>query len=208
MHHHHHHSSGVDLGTENLYFQSMIAKSFYDLSAINLDGEKVDFNTFRGRAVLIENVASLCGTTTRDFTQLNELQCRFPRRLVVLGFPCNQFGHQENCQNEEILNSLKYVRPGGGYQPTFTLVQKCEVNGQNEHPVFAYLKDKLPYPYDDPFSLMTDPKLIIWSPVRRSDVAWNFEKFLIGPEGEPFRRYSRTFPTINIEPDIKRLLKV
>ncbi|OWK09689.1 hypothetical protein Celaphus_00006078 [Cervus elaphus hippelaphus] len=166
-----------------------IAKSFYDLSAISLDGEKVDFNTFRGRAVLIEN-------------------CRFPRRLVVLGFPCNQFGHQENCQNEEILNSLKYVRPGGGFQPTFTLVQKCDVNGQNEHPVFAYLKDKLPYPYDDPFSLMTDPKFIIWSPVRRSDVSWNFEKFLIGPEGEPFRRYSRTFQTINIEPDIKRLLKV
>lgn len=132
-------------------------------------------------------------------------------------FPCG--GHapfhalslpppQENCQDEEILNSLKYVRPGGGYQPTFTLVQKCEVNGQNQHPVFAYLKDKLPYPHDDPFSLMTDPKFIIWSPVRRSDVAWNFEKFLIGPEGEPFRRYSRTFPTINIEPDIKRLLKV
>lgn len=82
------------------------------------------------------------------------------------------------------------------------------MNGQNEHPVFAYLKDKLPYPYDDPFSLMTDPKLIMWSPVRRSDVSWNFEKFLIGPEGEPFRRYSRTFHTINIEPDIKRLLKV
>lgn len=115
---------------------------------------------------------------------------------------------QENCQNEEILNSLKYVRPGGGYQPIFSLTQKCDVNGQNEHPVFAYLKDKLPYPYDDPFSLMTDPKLIIWSPVRRSDVSWNFEKFLIGPEGEPFRRYSRTFQTINIEPDIKRLLKV
>lgn len=124
--------------------------------------------------------------------------------IFLLFFPLLQ----ENCQNEEILNSLKYVRPGGGYQPTFSLTQKCEVNGQNEHPVFAYLKDKLPYPYDDPFSLMTDPKLILWSPVRRSDVAWNFEKFLIGPEGEPFRRYSRTFQTINIEPDIKRLLKV
>lgn len=123
-------------------------------------------------------------------------------------FPCCLFLSQENCQNEEILNSLKHVRPGGGFQPTFTLAQKCEVNGQNEHPVFAYLKDKLPYPHDDPFSLMTDPKFIIWSPVRRSDVSWNFEKFLIGPEGEPFRRYSRTFQTINIEPDIKRLLKV
>uniref|UniRef100_G3WJ08 Glutathione peroxidase n=1 Tax=Sarcophilus harrisii TaxID=9305 RepID=G3WJ08_SARHA len=184
-----------------------IAKSFYDLSATSLEGEKIDFSTFRGRAVLIENVASL-GTTTRDYTQLNELQCRFPRRLVILGFPCNQFGHQENCQNEEILNSLKYVRPGAGFQPNFVLIQKCEVNGQNEHPVFAYLKDKLPYPDDDPFSLMTDPKLIMWSPVRRSDIAWNFEKFLVGPEGEPFRRYSRSFHTINIEPDIKRLLKV
>uniref|UniRef100_A0A6I8NQH6 Glutathione peroxidase n=1 Tax=Ornithorhynchus anatinus TaxID=9258 RepID=A0A6I8NQH6_ORNAN len=184
-----------------------IAKSFYDLSATSLNGEKVDFNTFRGRAVLIENVASL-GTTTRDYTQLNELQRLFPRRLVILGFPCNQFGHQENCQNEEILNSLKYVRPGNGFEPHFVLIQKCEVNGQNEHPVFSYLKAKLPYPEDDPSALMTDPKLIIWSPVRRSDVAWNFEKFLVGPEGEPFRRYSRTFPTIDIEPDIKRLLKV
>uniref|UniRef100_A0A8C0K1T5 Glutathione peroxidase 2 n=1 Tax=Canis lupus dingo TaxID=286419 RepID=A0A8C0K1T5_CANLU len=169
-----------------------IAKSFYDLSAISLDGEKVDFNTFRGRAVLIENVV-FCGSFIFPLPS---------SMLFVFFFP------QENCQNEEILNSLKYVRPGGGFQPTFTLVQKCEVNGQNEHPVFAYLKDKLPYPYDDPLSLMTDPKFIIWSPVRRSDVAWNFEKFLIGPEGEPFRRYSRTFPTINIEPDIKRLLKV
>lgn len=77
-----------------LFSMAYIAKSFYDLSAIGLDGEKLDFNTFRGRAVLIENVASLWGTTTRDYNQLNELQCRFPRRLVVLGFPCNQFGHQ------------------------------------------------------------------------------------------------------------------
>uniref|UniRef100_A0A8C6IAY5 glutathione peroxidase n=1 Tax=Mus spicilegus TaxID=10103 RepID=A0A8C6IAY5_MUSSI len=135
-----------------LFSMAYIAKSFYDLSAIGLDGEKLDFNTFRGR---------------------------------------------ENCQNEEILNSLKYVRPGVGTSPPL-----------NEHPVFAYLKDKLPYPYDDPFSLMTDPRLIIWSPVHHSDVSWNFEKFLIGPEGEPFCRYSRSFQTINIEPDIKRLLKV
>ncbi|XP_021567320.1 glutathione peroxidase 2-like [Carlito syrichta] len=152
---------------------AFIAKSFYDLSAIGLDGEKEDFNTFQGRAVPIENVASLGGTTTRDFTQLNELLCRFPGRLVVLGFPGNQFGHQENCQNEEILNSLKYARPGVRYQPIFTLLQKCDVKGQNKHPVFASLKDKLPYPQDDPQPLMTDPKFILWSPVHRSDVARN-----------------------------------
>lgn len=144
-------------------------------------------------------------TLGRKSRRRKDLRWRIPGFLLIFPALCLL---QENCQNEEILNSLKYVRPGGGYQPTFSLTQKCDVNGQNQHPVFAYLKDKLPYPYDDPFSLMTDPKLIMWSPVRRSDVAWNFEKFLIGPEGEPFRRYSRTFQTINIEPDIKRLLKV
>uniref|UniRef100_A0A8D0G750 Glutathione peroxidase n=1 Tax=Sphenodon punctatus TaxID=8508 RepID=A0A8D0G750_SPHPU len=184
-----------------------IAKSFYDLSATNLQGEKVDFNNFRGRVVLIENVASL-GTTVRDYTQMNQLQGRYPRRLVVLGFPCNQFGYQENCTNEEILHSLKYVRPGGGFEPNFSLLQKCEVNGKNTHPVFAYLKDKLPAPDDSPSAFMMDPKLIIWNPVHRADLSWNFEKFLVGPEGEPFKRYSPKFLTSSIEPDIQRLLKL
>ncbi|KAG9481101.1 hypothetical protein GDO78_010381 [Eleutherodactylus coqui] len=170
-----------------------IAKSFYDLHATNLDGEKVDFNIFRGRV---------------DYTQLNELQSKYPRRLVVLGFPCNQFGYQENCKNEEILNSLKHVRPGNGFEPGFTLFQKCEVNGKGTHSVFAYLKDKLPSPDDEPAGLISDPRYIVWSPVHRSDLSWNFEKFLIGPEGEPFKRYSKSFPTINIEPDIQRLLKL
>lgn len=107
------------------------------------------------------------------------------------GFQCNHFGHQENCQNEEILNSLKYVCPGRGYQPTFTLTQKCEVNGKKMgHPVFAYLKDKLPYPFDELFSLLSNHKYITWSPV-----GWNFEKFLIGPEREPFHHYSRFKPS-------------
>ncbi|KAJ1103590.1 hypothetical protein NDU88_001011 [Pleurodeles waltl] len=139
---------------------------------------------------------------------MNELQGKYPRRLVVLGFPCNQFGYQENCTNEEILNSLKYVRPGRGFEPNFTLFKKCDVNGRDTHPVFAYLKDKMAAPDDNSASLITDPKFIVWSPVHRSDISWNFEKFLIGPEGEAFKRYSKDFQTINIEPDIQRLLKL
>lgn len=115
---------------------------------------------------------------------------------------------QENCKNEEILNSLKYVRPGNGFEPGFTVFQKCDVNGKDIHPVFAYLKDKLPAPDDEPSGLITDPRYIVWSPVHRSDVSWNFEKFLIGPEGEPFKRYSKSFQSINVEPDIQRLLKL
>lgn len=73
---------------------TFIAKMFYDLRATTLEGDSVDFNVYRGRVVLIENVASLWGTTTRDYSQLNQLQSRYPHRLVVLAFPCNQFGYQ------------------------------------------------------------------------------------------------------------------
>lgn len=81
------------------------------------------------------------------------------------------------------------------------------MNGKDAHPLFVYLKDKLSSPCDDAMALMTDPKFIIWSPVCRNDVSWNFEKFLVGPDGEPFKRYSRHFLTIDIEADIKELLK-
>ncbi|MBN3304975.1 GPX1 peroxidase, partial [Amia calva] len=90
------------------------------------------------------------------------------------------------------------------------MFEKCQVdvNGKDAHPLFTFLKEKLPSPSDDALSLMTDPKFIVWSPVCRNDVSWNFEKFLIGPEGEPFKRYSKNFKTIDIEPDIQRLLKL
>lgn len=115
---------------------------------------------------------------------------------------------QENCKNDEILLSLKYVRPGNGFEPKIQLLEKMVVNGENAHPLFVFLKEKLPYPSDDAVSLMGDPKLILWSPVSRNDISWNFEKFLIGPDGEPFKRYSRRFLTSDIEADIKELLKM
>ena len=68
---------------------------------------------------------------------------------------------------------------------------EVEANGDNEHPIFKYLKKSLPQPSDDPESLMANPQFFIWRPVKRSDIAWNFEKFLIGPDGTPLKRYSR-----------------
>ncbi|KAJ7998696.1 hypothetical protein DPEC_G00207550 [Dallia pectoralis] len=110
---------------------------------------------------------------------MNELHSQYSDMgLVVLGVPCNQFGHQENCQNDEILRSLKYVRPGNGFEPKFPLLQKVDVNGIDAHPLFVYLKEKLPFPSDDSMSFMSDPKFIMWSPVCRNDISWNFEKFL------------------------------
>lgn len=114
---------------------------------------------------------------------------------------------QENTTNEEILNSLKYVRPGNNYVPKFAITKKVEVNGAKADPVFQFLREALPTPHDDVSSLMTDPKFIIWSPVCRNDISWNFEKFLITPDGIPIRRYSRYFETINIQKDIKELIE-
>uniref|UniRef100_A0A3B3WK41 Glutathione peroxidase 1 n=1 Tax=Poecilia mexicana TaxID=48701 RepID=A0A3B3WK41_9TELE len=170
-------------------------KRFYDLTAKLLSGESFSFSTLKGKVVLIENV-------------MNELHSRFSAEgLVILGVPCNQFGHQENARNDEILRSLKYVRPGNGFEPNFQLLEKVDVNGSDAHPLFVYLKEKLPVPSDNAVSLMNDPKFIIWSPVCRSDISWNFEKFLIGADGEPYKRYSRNFLTIDLEGDIKLLLK-
>jgi len=139
---------------------------------------------------------------------MNLLISRFgPEKLAVLAFPCNQFGHQENTAgSEEIKSLLRHVRPGNNFEPACDMFSKVEVNGAGAHPVFKYLKSELPLPADDPTSLMGDAKFIIWTPVQRSDIAWNFEKFLIGPDGKPFRRYSKSYETIQIEEDIKNLL--
>eukprot|EP00088_Acartia_fossae_P019277 TRINITY_DN21243_c0_g2_i1.p1 TRINITY_DN21243_c0_g2~~TRINITY_DN21243_c0_g2_i1.p1 ORF type:complete len:138 (-),score=25.58 TRINITY_DN21243_c0_g2_i1:215-628(-) len=136
---------------------------------------------------------------------MNELSEKFPDQLAILGFPSNQFGHQENSSGQEILNALKYVRPGNGFEPKADMFDKVEVNGDNEHPLFTFLKKNLPTPSDDTESLMGDPKFIIWKPVKRSDISWNFEKFLISPSGQPVKRFSRYFLTKDIESDIKQL---
>lgn len=156
-----------------------------------------------------------------DYTSMNALMDKFaPRGFAVLGCPCNQFGHQENGKNEEILAMLKHIRPGGGFEPNFDLTEKMEVNGANEHALWKWLKKSLPMPYDEtelPGArqgstadewISNDGGAILWTPVRRSDVSWNFEKFLVAPDGSPFRRYSRFYKTADIEQDIEHLLSL
>lgn len=138
---------------------------------------------------------------------MNDLVAKFADKLVILGFPCNQFGHQENADGDEIYNSLKYVRPGNMYEPKFPIMEKCLVNGKDSHPLFEYLRQTLPTPSDDHVSFMNSKHFIIWEPVTRTDIAWNFEKFLISPDGVPYKRYSRYFETINIQKDIQDLIE-
>ena len=156
---------------------------------------------------------------------MNALAEKYGDKLEILAFPCNQFGHQTNEGNEEFLNTLKFVRPGNGFEPadTITLMEKSDVNGATAAPVFKWLKESMMIPSGG----MEDTKgngcadidalilprggfggttVSLWTPVCRSDIAWNFEKFLVGPDGAPVKRYSRYFDTNAIAADIDALL--
>mmetsp|Transcript_14097 Transcript_14097/g.32128 ORF Transcript_14097/g.32128 Transcript_14097/m.32128 type:complete len:157 (-) Transcript_14097:418-888(-) len=156
---------------------------------------------------------------------MNALAEKYGDKLNILGFPCNQFGHQTNEGNSEFLNTLKHVRPGDGFEvaSTVTLFEKCDVNGAGAAPVFKWLKTELPTPSggeqdtnengmadDDALVLprggFGGTTVVLWSPVARSDIAWNFEKFLLDADGKAVKRYSRYFDTNMIADDIDTLL--
>uniref|UniRef100_U3I3K1 Glutathione peroxidase n=2 Tax=Anas platyrhynchos TaxID=8839 RepID=U3I3K1_ANAPP len=130
---------------------------------------------------------------------MNALQNELgPYGLVVLGFPSNQFGKQEPGQNSEILPALKYVRPGGGFVPNFQLFQKGDVNGAKEQKVYSFLKNSCP-PVAEEFG---NPKNLFWEPLRNHDIKWNFEKFLVGPDGVPVMRWYHRANIATVKNDI------
>lgn len=156
---------------------------------------------------------------------MNSLAEKYGDKINILAFPCNQFGHQTNEGNDEFLNTLKYVRPGNNFEPaeTITIFGKTNVNGADAAPVFKWLKSELLIPSDEAVDTkdngVTDPDalvlprggfggttVVLWTPVARSDIAWNFEKFLIDSDGKAVKRYSRYFDTTKIADDIDALL--
>ncbi|CAO2595358.1 Epididymal secretory glutathione peroxidase, partial [Lemmus lemmus] len=141
-------------------------------------------------------------------TELNALQEELkPSGLVVLGFPCNQFGKQEPGENSEILPGLKYVRPGRGYVPNFQLFAKDDVNGEKEQKIFTFLKSPLQHSCPHPSEVVSTNKHISWEPVKEHDIRWNFEKFLVGPTGVPVMRWSHLAPVSAVKADIVAYLK-
>jgi len=120
-----------------------------------------------------------------------------------LGFPSNNFGLQEPGKNHELLNLLKYVRPGSGFVPNFELVAKNDVNGANANPLFNFLKDSCPSPQE----IIGKTDYLFWSPIRQADLTWNYEKFLIGRDGQPIRRYLPMFNPVMMYRDVMKALK-
>ena len=132
---------------------------------------------------------------------MNALADYYGDNLVLLGFPCNQFGLQEPGVGEEILNAIEYVRPGGGFKTAVTIFEKTQVNGDGEDPIFTFLKSGCEYTDSDYSSGLE------YSPLRVGDIHWNFEKFLIGKDGKVAMRYHpRETDAETLKPDIDALL--
>ncbi|KAJ8302638.1 hypothetical protein KUTeg_019034 [Tegillarca granosa] len=165
--------------------------SFYELSATLLSGKMEQFSKYEGRVTL-----------------LNELLHTYSARgLVILAFPCNQFGKLEPLENDEIRLFLQTIRPGSKFEPKFQLFAKTEVNGSNCNPIYEYLKMKQPFPLDDDGQLTRSADGFPWSPVTRYDISWNYEKFLITHDGQPVKRYTNRTKVEMLSRDIENLLR-
>ena len=141
---------------------------FYQFKAASLNGELISMNDFAGKVVLVVNTASHCGFTPQ-YAGLEDLYKKYAAQgLVVLGFPCNQFGKQEPGGADEIAQTC-HINSG----VSFPMFGKVEVNGAAAHPIFRYLKEKLPG-------------------VLGGRIKWNFTKFLIGRDGKPIKRFAPT----------------
>jgi len=141
----------------------------FDFSAVDLDGKVQPLSQWRGKVLLIVNTASKCGFTPQ-YKGLEALWRKYgPQGLVVLGFPCDQFGHQEPGDAEEIRNFCTLT-----YDVTFPMFAKVEVNGPNAHPLWAWLKTQK------------------GGLLGIDAIKWNFTKFLVGRDGQVISRHAPT----------------
>lgn len=176
----------------------------YDYTARNIRGEEVGLNQYEGKVALIVNTASKCGFTPQ-YTELQKLYEQYKDRgVVVLGFPCNQFGAQEPGTNEEIHTFCQL-----NYGVTFPLFDKIDVNGLERHPLFAYLTEEAPFVGFDPENprgARLTSMLEREGKLAGSDIKWNFTKFLIDRGGNVVGRFESPVEPADIAPAIEKLL--
>ena len=176
----------------------------YDFKALNNKGAEVDFSQYQGKVLLIVNTASKCGFTPQ-YDGLEALYQKYKDQgLVIVGFPCDQFAHQEPGSNEEI---AEFCRINHGV--TFPLMAKIEVNGSNAHPIFEYLKAQAPTEEYNGLKAKATHQLlkgISKSVEKDSDILWNFTKFLISRDGATVKRFAPTAEPKDFEKDIQEML--
>jgi len=160
----------------------MAKRSIYDFEANKLNGEKIKLSEFEGKTIVVVNTASKCGLTPQYEGLENMYQKYKDQGLVILGFPCNQFGSQEKGNSDEIQEFCQV-----NYGVSFPMFEKIEVNGSNTHPVYKYLKSEL-------------------GGFLGSKIKWNFTKFVIDKNGKPVKRYAPTTAPEKMESFIEEII--
>ena len=159
-----------------------MTQKFYEFKANSLQGKEISMEAYKGKVVIVVNTASKCGLTPQyeGLEKLNKLYK--DKGLVILGFPCNQFAGQEPGSEKEIAEGCLI-----NYGVSFPMFAKVDVNGENAHPLYKYLKKELRgFP--------------------GSELKWNFTKFMLDKEGKPYKRYSPTTKPEKMIKDIEKLL--
>ena len=160
-------------------------KSIYDFEAKSINGDSISLATYTNKVLLIVNTASECGFTPQ-FKGLENLHKNLSSEgLVVLGFPCNQFGRQDPGSNSEIASFCQ-----NNYGVSFQMMEKIDVNGNDAHPLYAWLKEQAPG--------------ILGS----EGIKWNFTKFLVGRNGQVIKRYAPQDNPESITSDITTAMKI
>ena len=157
--------------------------TIYDFAALTNRGVEKSFADYRGQVLLIVNTASKCGFTPQ-YKELEALYQKYKDAgLVVIGFPCDQFAHQEPGTDTEIEQFCQI-----NFGVTFPLMKKIEVNGENEHPLYTFLKAQA-------------------GGCLGRNIKWNFTKFLVSCDGSVIKRYASATKPMKIEKDIVEMLK-
>ena len=159
------------------------AKTVYDFQARQINGQDIDLSAFKGKVMLIVNTASQCGFTPQ-FGGLEELHKTYGGKgLVVLGFPCNQFGAQDPGPDDEIASFCQV-----NYGVSFPMMSKVDVNGPDAHPLYQWLSAEAP------------------GLLGSKSIKWNFTKFLVGKDGNVIKRYAPLDKPADLGKDIEAAL--
>jgi glutathione peroxidase len=161
-----------------------MAETFFDFEVKDSTNQNFSLSQYKGKYVLVVNVASKCGFTPQYDGLEKMFQNLKDKNVVVLGFPCNQFGAQEPGSNDEIQSFCRL-----NYGVSFPILNKVDVNGDDANPVFKHLKSKAP------------------GLLGTEMIKWNFTKFLVGPNGEVLKRYAPQDKPEDIEKEILKLLQ-
>lgn len=190
-----------------LSLATLAQDNIYGFTVKDFEGKEVSLNKFKGKVLLIVNTATKCGYTPQ-YGDLEELYKKYGKDgLEVLNFPCNQFGEQAPGSDASI-NEFCVLT----YNTTYPQFAKVEVNGENEAPLFAYIKDKKNYVILPEESSISKLENVMYVGSKdeadgKPDIYWNFTKFLVNKEGKVMARFESKADKETLEPAIKELLK-